>query len=62
VRGHDVRLPTLKAGVGAFSRLWLGSATAYGLATTDRLQGPDDLLAQLDRLLRLPRPSLDWDL
>ncbi len=58
--GMDPALPTLTASVGAFSRLWLGVLSATGLAMTDELSGPDDLLRQLDWALRLPEPHPDW--
>lgn len=60
--GSDPGLPTLEATVNAFTRLWLGVRPATGLATTDRLAGPEDLLEALDRLLRLPRPQPGWDM
>jgi hypothetical protein len=60
-RGTDASLPTLKASVGAFTRLWLGVLPASGLSVTDDLSGPCGLLQQLDRLLRLPKPSFGWD-
>lgn len=60
-RGSDPALPTLEANVGAFSRLWLGVLPASGLAATDHLRGPADLLNDLDRSLRLPIPKPDWD-
>jgi len=60
--GHDAALPTLQAGVGAFTRMWLGVLPATGLAITDDLSGPDDLLAALDAAIRLPRPTVDCDL
>lgn len=59
--GHDASLPTLQAGVGAFTRLWLGVQPASGLAVTDDLAGPAELLAALDRILCLPDPKPDWD-
>ena len=59
--GTDVSLPTLRAGVGAFTRMWLGVRPASGLAVTDELAGPDDLLAALDAALCLPAPHPDWD-
>ncbi len=61
VPGAEVGLPTLHAGVGAFTRLWLGVRPATGLAVTDQLSGPAELLATLDRTLRLPPPRTDWD-
>lgn len=60
-RGTDASLPTLTASVGAFTRLWLGVRPATGLAVTDTLAGPPDLLEQLDWTLRLPEPKPDWD-
>ena len=59
--GTDSALPTLSASVGAFSRLWLGVRPASGLAVTDRLYGPPELLEELDWALRLPEPKPDWD-
>jgi hypothetical protein len=60
-RGEEAALPTLTATVNAFTRLWLGVRPAVGLAITDDLAGPPQLLEQLDRTLRLPNPSFDWD-
>lgn len=54
-------LPTLDASIGAFTRMWLGVRPATGLAVTDELRGPTDLLDQLDRAFRLPDPRPDWD-
>ena len=59
--GRDASLPTLRAGVGAFTRMWLGVRPASGLAVTDQLDGPPELLAALDRTLLLPEPKPDWD-
>jgi hypothetical protein len=39
----------------------MGIGSASGLAVTDDLSGPPDLLAMLDRTLRLPTPHLNWD-
>lgn len=60
-KGYDDSLPTLTASVGAFSRLWLGVLPATGLAMTDELSGPQELLKELDRVLRLPAPRPDWN-
>lgn len=54
-------LPTLAASVNSFTRLWLGVQPASGLAATDKLNGTPELLAELDRVLRLPTPKPDWD-
>lgn len=59
--GTDPTLPTIKAGVGAFTRLWMGVGSASGLAITDDLAGPADLLGHLDRALRIPKPQPGWD-
>jgi GNAT superfamily N-acetyltransferase len=56
VPGHRGGLPVLRAGVGALSRLWFGVRPATGLALTDDLEGPPELLAALDRALLLPPP------
>jgi len=57
----DISLPTLVADIGAFTRLWLGVGPATGLAATDKLSGPADLLEELDEVLCLPQPHPDWD-
>ncbi len=59
-RGESSRLATLHASVGAFSRLWLGVRAASSLAVTDQLRGDGDLLRELDRALRLPKPQVGW--
>lgn len=53
-------LPVLEASVGALTRLWFGVRPASGLAVTDDLTGPAELLAGLDRSLRLPTPQAGW--
>jgi hypothetical protein len=58
--GHDADLPTLNASIGAFTRLWMGVRPATGLAVTDALDGPQELLEALDQALRLPTPVTDW--
>ena len=58
--GCDATLPTLKASVNAFTRMWLGVLPATSLAITDDLTGPKELLEALDWQLRLPKPSLEW--
>lgn len=60
-RGRDASLPALMASVGAFTRLWLGVQPATGLAVTDALDGPPELLEALDEVLRLPQPQPDWE-
>jgi hypothetical protein len=58
--GMDANLPTLTASVGAFTRLWLGVRPASGLAVTDQLSGPPELVDALDWALRLPDAKPDW--
>ncbi len=72
-RGHRADLPTLRATVGTFSRLWFGIAPATSLAITDGLrvenavdpnpsdQGPAYLLERLDEALCMPQPRTGWD-
>lgn len=59
-KGKDTSLPVLAAGVRAFTRMWLGVRPATGLAITDTLSGPADLLEQLDWAFRLPDPKTEW--
>ena len=59
--GSDAALPVLSAGVGAFTRLWLGVKPAVSLAVTDDLSGPPELLALIDAALALPVPHFDWN-
>ncbi len=58
--GSDARLPTLRASVNAFTRLWLGVRSATGLSVSDELDAPPALLQRLDRRLRLPPARLEW--
>jgi len=60
-KGFRPGLPTLTASVNAFSRLWLGTATAEGLKATESFDAPDKLLSQLGRVFRNPVPSPDWE-
>ena len=57
--GHRGDLPVLRASVGALSRMWFGVRPATGLAVTDDLTGPPELLDALDRALVLPPPLPD---
>ncbi|MGM0509969.1 MAG: hypothetical protein ACQESD_02440 [Thermoplasmatota archaeon] len=61
MEGERRSLPTMKATVNAFSRMWLGVQPASGLYLTDDLEAPVDLLKKLDDKLRLPEPHPDWD-
>ena len=59
--GKQDRLPTLRAEVGAFSRMWMGAQSASTLAVTDVLAGPPELIESLDRIFQVPIPHTDWD-
>lgn len=62
-RGLESGLPVMRTSVGTFTRLWLGAARPADLAFVAKdLEVPADLLAQLDRILRLPPPRPDWDI
>ena len=61
IKGTDKTLPTLRASVNAFTRMWLGIRSATALTFTDDLDAPPELLTTLDRILRLPDPQPDWD-
>lgn len=58
--GSTAGLPTLRASVNAFSRLWLGVRPATQLTISDDLDGPADLLESLDDILRLPPAAWGW--
>jgi predicted acetyltransferase len=58
--GTDTALPCLEASVGAFTRLWLGVRPSSSLAATDELRGPEGLLQDLDEVLALPVPHVEW--
>ena len=59
--GHTRGLDGMKAGIGAFTRLWLGVRQPSVLALTDEIKAPDALLQSLDSLLRLPEPRFNCD-
>ncbi len=58
--GEAGGLPTLRAGVGPFSRLLFGVRPASVLAATSDLEGPSSLLTALDRTIHLPSPRVGW--
>ncbi len=60
--GEDTALPTLTTTVNAFTRMWMGVRPASGLAITDSLAGPPDLIKALDEAFRLPDPKPDWEM
>lgn len=59
--GHQAGAPLLHADVGAFTRLWFGVGQATTLLSTDNIEGPADLLAELDDALLLPPLRPGWD-
>lgn len=59
-RATDPQLDTLTTTVNAFTRMWMGVRPATGLAITDILKAPPQLLEQLDTAFRLPDLKLDW--
>ena len=60
-QGRDPGLPTLHAGVGAFTRMLFGIVSASNLVVTDEFSGPASLLAQLDAAFLLPIARTTWD-
>lgn len=61
VEGSDDSLPTMEATVNAFTRLWMGVRPATGLAITDDISAPGELLEALDALIHVPAPRANWD-
>jgi predicted acetyltransferase len=57
----DDALPTLSCSVNAYTRLWLGVASATTLEATGEIDAPTPLLESLDRFFRLPTPTRFWD-
>ncbi len=60
-KGNNKGLQTLRASVGAFTRMWLGVRPASGLAVSDQLSAPEKLLEKLDMAFRIPDPKPDWE-
>ncbi len=58
---HTRGLPEMRAGVGGFTRMWLGVRQPSVLALTDEIEAPGSLLRDLDRLLALPEPRFNCD-
>ena len=54
--GNRQGLPSLHAGVGGFTRLWLGCAEANAIAATGQIEAPRQLLDDIEATLRLPVP------
>lgn len=60
-KGFDKSLQTIKASVGAFTRLWLGIRPASSLIVSDEFSAPQDLLEKLDIAFRISEPKTDWE-
>ncbi len=54
--GRRQGLPSLRAGVGGFTRLWLGCAEANAIAAAGEIEASRQLLDDLEEILRLPIP------
>lgn len=59
--GTEESTPTLRADVGAFTRMWMGALRASALALTDSFNGPEKLIRELDRVFQIPVPHTSWD-
>lgn len=59
-KGSERNLPTMKASVGAFTRMWMGVLPASILTVSDELSAPQKLLKALDGVINLPDPKMDW--
>jgi hypothetical protein len=54
-------LPTLRAQIGGFTRMWMGAQRASALTLGGALSGPGELIRALDRAFAIPQPHTDWD-
>ena len=59
-KGHHKNLPTLKASVGAFTRMCFGIMPATSLVYSDGIEAPEELLSKLDKVFILPEAHVDW--
>lgn len=59
--GRKQGLPSLNAGVGGFTRLWLGCAEAHAIAAAGEIEASRQLLDDLEATLRLPIPRTGWE-
>ena len=60
-QGSDADAPTVRCSVGAFTRWWMGTVSASGLALHDDFDAPPGLLTVLDRGIQTPRAFRGWD-
>ncbi len=59
--GCSPGLPTMRASINAFSRLFFGIAGASEQRLSGGLEAPDELARQLDEAFCLPRMSTSWE-
>ena len=59
-KGSEKNLPTLKASVNAFTRMWYGIMPATSLVYSDGIEAPEKLLKKLDKVFILPEAHVDW--
>ena len=59
-KGKQKDLPTLKASIGAFTRMWFGIMPASSLVYSDDIETPEELLKKLDKAFLLPEAHVDW--
>lgn len=60
-RGTDASLPTASCTVNDLSRIWFGSSTAESVSVTGDFKADLALISDIDRIVRLPAPIVDWD-
>ena len=60
-KGTDSSLPTASCNVNDLSRIWSGSSTAESVALTGNFNADSELIAEIDRIVQLPTPIVDWD-
>ena len=60
-RGSNNSLPSATASINGLTRLWLGALPASALRAVGQFDAEDELVAQLDSLIQLPTPVIDWD-
>ena len=61
VPGNDASLPSATATVNDLSRIWLGAASAEAVSVTGNFRADNSLVQQIDSLVQLPAPSVDWN-
>lgn len=59
-KGKDNILPTMRASVNAFTRMWFGIMPASTLVYSDGIEAPENLLKKLDKAFILPEAHINW--